>query len=223
MHACVRVCMCVHSHVCACLHVCALACVRMSACVCTSARVCVCTRVCMCTHMCVCMCAPGPRRDEPHIGCSSAHDLTVSFLQTASFFHVNTIQPSTSRNPTDPTVPSALESPLSFADRIPCLTEVQDPSSQAQGCLWIQSTSPSATTVSSFTISTRLKSPGLYLEKALLDLSLAGACPLCVQAVLSPVSGGPDLAGDGTLLPVSTAPAGFLRWQPSEEAIPLVG
>ena len=201
----------------------ALACVHMSACVCTSARVCVCTRVCMCTHMCVCVCAPGPRRDEPHIGCSSAHDLTVSFLQTASFFHVNTIQPSTSRNPTDPTVPSALESPLSFADRIPCLTEVQDPSSQAQGCLWIQSTSPSATTVSSFTISTRLKSPGLYLEKALLDLSLAGACPLCVQAVLSPVSGGPDLAGDGTLLPVSTAPAGFLRWQPSEEAIPLVG
>ena len=75
---------------------------------------------------------------------------------------------------------------------------------------------------SSFTILTCMKSPGLYLEKMLLDLGLAGVCPLCVQAVLSPVSRAPDLAGDGTLLPVRTAPAGFLRWTPSEEGCWLV-
>ena len=189
--------------------------------------------MCTCACACVCVCAPGPHRGEPHIGCSSAHDLTLFFLQTVSFFHVNTTQPSTSRNPTDPTVPSTLKSALSFTDYTPCPTGVQDPSSQARGCLWIQSAGPSATAASqplsvfhkqpllslspSLTILTRLKSPGLYLEKTLLDLGLAGVRPLCVQAVLSPVSRGPGLAADGTLLPVRTAPAGFLRWTPSEE------
>ena len=104
--------------------------------------------MCTCVCACVCVCAPGPHRGEPHIGCSNAHDLTLFFLQMVSFFHVNTTQPSTSRNPTDPTVPSTLKSPLSFTDYTPCPTGVQDPSSQARGCLWIQSAGPSATAAS---------------------------------------------------------------------------
>ena len=148
--ACACVCMwvCAGAHVCACLCMCA----HVRACVCAWVRMCVhvCAWVCVGVHVCacVCVCDPGPHHGEPHIGCSNAHDLTLFFLQTVSFFHVNTIQPSTSRNPTDPMVPSTLKSPLSFTDCTPCPTGVQDPSSQAQGCLWIQSAGPSATTVS---------------------------------------------------------------------------
>ena len=156
MHVCAHVCVRACVHVCACACACGCARVRMCVHVCACACMCVCVgaHVCACVCMgvrgcaCVCVCDPGPHHGEPHIGCSNAHDLTLFFLQTVSFFHVNTIQPSTSRNPTDPMVPSTLKSPLSFTDCTPCPTGVQDPSSQAQGCLWIQSAGPSATTVS---------------------------------------------------------------------------